>query len=287
MSPIKAIIADVDGVMVGKQEGVNFPLPHQDVIRALKRLSASGVPIVLCTAKFGHAIKDIAVQANLNNPHITDGGALIIDWLDDKVVAQHNIDRATARDYVQACLDNDIYVELYTAEDYYIQGSQHSEFTLKRSKVLQMEPQLVDSLIKIADQHDTIKLISFSEGDADKTKLEDNARQFGDKIHYIWSSHPYLDPRKPIVITAPAVSKKQAAIDVAASLGVPQGSVLGIGDSEADWGFMQLCGYVATIGEDSRRLQELARSKGEGRYKISASVDDHGLLEALEYFGLV
>ena len=52
---IKAIITDIDGVIVGKKHGVNFPLPNDDVIQKLKNLHKTGFPIVLCTAKLSRS----------------------------------------------------------------------------------------------------------------------------------------------------------------------------------------------------------------------------------------
>ena len=88
---IKAIICDVDGVIVGKKHGVNFPLPNDLVIQRLKALHTKGIPVVFCTGKFQHGIFELVRKANLRNPHITDGGALIINPLDNKIVKEHNL----------------------------------------------------------------------------------------------------------------------------------------------------------------------------------------------------
>lgn len=284
---IKAIIADVDGVMVGKKEGVNFPLPTQEITQALEHIAGRGIPVILCTAKFGHAIKDIAIHAKLNNPHITDGGALIINWLDHAVISQSPLNKDTVRGYVRACLEQDIYTELYTTDRYYVQKSQINDLTSKRSKLLQMEPQVVESILEAAELSAVIKIISSSKGSADVPALESNARTFGDQLTYIWTQHPYITPHKLLIITAPGVSKQHAARTVMERLNIPFESVLGVGDSESDWNFMQLCGYVATVGSSGGKLQQLAQSKGKNHYFFAASVDDNGMREALDHFKLL
>ncbi len=287
LGQIKAIIADVDGVMVGKQEGVNFPLPPKSIISSLEQISARGIPIVLCTAKFSYAIKGIAIQAKLNNPHITDGGALIIDWLDNTVIAQHPLDKDIMLEYLRACLKHNIYTEIYTTNGYYVQKSQLSDLTPKRTKLLQMEPHLVESLVDAARHNSVLKIISSSENGDDIPKLESNVRQFGDKLMYIWTQHPYITPHRLLIVTAPSVSKQHAAQQVMSYLDIPFEAVLGIGDSESDWNFMQLCGYVSTIGSSGGSLQHLAQSKGEGKYFFASSVDDNGMLEVLDHFKLL
>jgi len=83
---IKAIITDVDGVIVGDKTGVNFPLPNATIIRKLKELKKSGIPIILCTGKPSYTINDIIIKAELDNPHISDAGFIdIVDYFIKKV----------------------------------------------------------------------------------------------------------------------------------------------------------------------------------------------------------
>ena len=71
---IKAVILDVDGVIVGEKIGYNSPDPHPGVVAKMQQLRDRGIKIVLCTAKPHFAIRGIIKSANLDNPHITDGG---------------------------------------------------------------------------------------------------------------------------------------------------------------------------------------------------------------------
>jgi hydroxymethylpyrimidine pyrophosphatase-like HAD family hydrolase len=280
--PIKAIIADVDGVMVGREEGVNFPLPHDDIITALRRVGQN-IPIILCSAKFRTAIDGIILQADLANPHITDGGALIINPLGEpEIIEQNVIDRAIVLDYL--AIDNAA-TELYTAQTVYLQKDDDAAFVRKRSQLLQTQPVMVDSLIEIAKTTDIIKIISFAENKNDMPRIEAQAKRLGSRVHYIWSYHPRIVPRRPCVITAAGVSKEHAARKVTGYLGLSFDNILGVGDSPADWNFMQLCKYVATVGNDTT-LQRLVESKGPAHYFHATSVNDHGLLQILEHFGL-
>jgi len=43
MNKIKAIILDVDGVIVGEKIGFNAPYPHLDVINKLKQIREKGI----------------------------------------------------------------------------------------------------------------------------------------------------------------------------------------------------------------------------------------------------
>lgn len=282
--PIKAIIADVDGVMVGKEVGVNFPLPSRSVVDALRYVSQSGIPIVLCTAKFRVAIDQIILDAGLNNPHITDSGALIIDPLGGKkIVAEHAIDPAIVVEYLS---HNKAYTELYSTTAYYVQLNADKVFRNMRSKLLQLKPILVDSLLETAKTVPIIKIISYAENKDDMPRIEAQITRFRDKLSFIWSHHPFIMPRLPCVITAPGVSKKQAALEVAHYLDMSFDEILGIGDSPADWNFMEMCEYVATVG-DNAQLRERCMSKNQENYFAGSSVDNDGFLEILKHFNLI
>lgn len=281
---IKAIILDVDGVIVGDKTGVNFPLPHTDVIQKFQKLHAQGLPIILCTGKFNFAIQEIIKQAKLDNPHITDGGALIINPIKNQVIKKHIIEKDVVKECAKKCLEQNIYVELYTPQAFFIQKNQVSEFTDKRIKVLQMGAAIVDSLTLLAEQEDIIKIIAFVDNDSKMPQLEKIMSNFGDKITFTWSSHPFLKPVRPGLITAPNVSKAHAAKEAVESLGLSFKDILGVGDTLSDWSFMELCKYAATLENGEEQLKELVKTKGEGNYFISPHVNDNGIFEILNYF---
>lgn len=286
MRKIKAVISDVDGVMVGKTVGVNFPLPNDRVIARLKQVAHSGIPIILCTAKFNYAIKQIALQAQLNNPHITDGGALIINFDSHTILKQYPINKKILSSLVTHCLNHAIYCELYTADCYFIQKNQRTDFVTKRTALLQIEPTIVPSLKSIIEQYDIIKCICFAPNASVQSKIDQLVHPYATNLNLIWSYHPYMEPMRPAIITAHAVSKAHAAQAIIQSLGIPFEQVLGIGDSMSDWNFMDLCACVGVVGNDTDTLQQLANTKGSGNYFFGRDVNDHGILEILDYYKL-
>ena len=83
---IKAILLDVDGVIIGEKIGYNSPHPHPDVIAVLKKIREKGIAVCLCTAKPHYSIAEEIKAPNLHNPHIADAGAVIIDPIDKIIV---------------------------------------------------------------------------------------------------------------------------------------------------------------------------------------------------------
>jgi hydroxymethylpyrimidine pyrophosphatase-like HAD family hydrolase len=104
-SQIKAIILDVDGVIIGEKVGFNSPYPNEIVTNAMKTIQNSGIPISLCTAKPHFAIDKIIQDSDLDNVHITDGGGVIIDPIKNIVLKKNIIPTDSAVTVIKALLD--------------------------------------------------------------------------------------------------------------------------------------------------------------------------------------
>lgn len=285
---IDAIVADVDGVMVGGTPGVNFPLPNDTVLSALNEIhSKKGIPIILCTAKFHAAIDGIIQKARLNNPHITDGGALIIDPLDKQIISKHIIGTQISKKIVSQGLRDNIYTEFYTSDAYFIQKSQISDFTQEKTKILQKEAKIVDNLQSLCDRKDVIKINAYCINNNLIIDRWDSFLRSFKNIHYIWTMHPSIPNYRSTTITTAGVSKHAAVDEVLRKLGISSKNVLGIGDTLSDWNFMEHCEYKGVVGNDTKELIDLVRRGKADSYFIGPSVEENGLLDIFKFFKLI
>lgn len=281
---VKAIVTDVDGVIVGKMPGVNFPLPSAAVTQKLTELHKKGIPVVLNTAKFNKAILEIIKKAELKNPHVTDGGSVVIDPLAHKVIKKHVFGKQLARELVKNSLEHGFYTEFYGIDNWYVQEDQVSSFTEKRVAILQENYTTVPSLLDHVDNIDGIKIFSFIHKPEEKKLVDDMLKPFKDQINYVWSHHPATFPSENVVITLKGVSKKDATLEVLEYLGISPDETLGVGDTLGDWIFMEVCGYVAVTGEHSEELIRNAKAKGSGKYFLAKDADHDGFLASIDYF---
>ncbi len=283
---IKAIITDVDGVIVGDKHGINFPLPNEKVIWKLKELNKSGIPIILCTGKPIHSIEGIVRAAELDNPHISDAGAFIYNPLHDQIIREHVIPGNLVTQIVEASLKHNTYVEIMAAKNYYIQKDQIQSLTEKRSIILQQEPIIVDSLLDIIPQLKIIKILPFINDVSEKQRIENLLTPFADEIHSFWSTVPFMLPAWTKVITIKGVSKFHASQEVMKYLNISFDDCLGVGDLPPDWLFIKHCRYGGVVGDSDQEFKNNVMSKGEGNYFLGSSVDEDGFLQILDYFKL-
>lgn len=283
---IKAVILDVDGILVGNKAGINFPLPNKEVIKELKRVHAKKILIILCTTKFNFAVLNLIKQANLNNPHITDNGALIIDPINNRIIKKHVIAQNIVKNIIKNFLLNNIYLEIYTAAYFYIQKTQVSDFTLKRMNILQieMDPIIVHSLTSIAKQEEIIKIICFAKNVNDVVNIERTVNKFKNKLSFLWSFNEKIQPIKPGIITSGDASKSNAVREAVENLKLSFNDIIGIGDSASDWDFMKLCRYVGTLENGDNLVKELVKTKGGANYFIGPHVNNNGVVQVLKHF---
>ncbi len=286
MKDIQWIILDVDGVIIGEKIGFNSPNPHPEVIAILKTIRRQGTGISLLTAKPHFGIKSIIQEAHLDNIHITDGGSVIIDPIDNVIAKKYVIDSQHAQQVLQICLTNNVYVEFYSVDNYYVQRVQVSDITQKHKHILQQAPQTPISLAMQASTQEIVKIMPIALDEQDKKRVVSLLQPFHNKLEINWSIHPIALPLQFGIITPLGVSKSQGAKDISKIVGVSFDNTLAVGDSTHDWQFINLCKYGATMGNACKELKDLVRTKGDSYSYIGGDVDDNGALDIFDYFKL-
>lgn len=282
---IRALVLDVDGVLVGEKIGFNSPNPNEEVISRLSNIKAAGIPVILCTGKPHYSVSAIIEGASLTNPHITNGGSVVINPIDNAILQQHTIPTQLALQILDACGKNNIYTEVYTVNAYYVLHAMQSRLTELHAHVLQQAPVLVDSLQEIARAHDVVKLMPIVKDESEIPAVERILAPFKDRISTAWGLHPVANPHQFCGITKQGISKEQMTIDVLNYVGVNPQDALGVGDSTSDWKYMQRTGFVAAMANAQDGLRSLVIQKGASGY-IGGHVDENGILAIFDHFRL-
>lgn len=283
---IKGLILDVDGVLVGGKKGYNWPLPNPEVIDALRQLRQKGIVVSLCTGKGTFAIREIVESAHLDNVHVGDGGAIVVDILNQKTIKEYSINTFKAIEVLKILLSQRIYTEIYTKDGYYIQENQIGDKTEKHKAILYKNPIVVESLIKEANKLDIVKIMPVADDENQKKTIINVFKLFKDSLSLQWGIHPTALPYQFGIITVSGISKKQATQTISKFTNVSLEYFLGIGDGMTDWQFMDICGYAGAMGNASKDLKNVVLSKQTHGY-IGKSVDENGVLDIVRHYGLI
>lgn len=285
MNKIKAIVLDVDGVIVGDKVGFNAPYPPLEVINKLKQIREKGIYIILCSAKPYYSVKKIVDDAHLNNIQTCLAGALLIDPTDNKIVKKHPINNNDAVSLIKKFLDENIYTEFYTTDNYYIQKNQQNKITKIHSITLSFKPIMVDSLIDFVKKSEVIKVLPITKTDQEKKIVEQIFLNYKEKLVLGWGTHPAAPDYLFGNITAQGISKKQSVLEIVDLYQINTEEILGVGDSLVDWDFIEVCGFAGAMGNATDDLKKLVLSKGSNGY-VGKTVDENGILDIFEHFGL-
>ncbi|MCL2229140.1 MAG: HAD hydrolase family protein [Firmicutes bacterium] len=277
---IRAIVLDIDGVIVGEKNGFNSPDPHPEVIAKMREVTQRGIKIILCTAKPHFAIQGIINDVGLSNPHITDGGGVLIDPTKNDIIKKHIIDPKQAKFVISACLKKGVYTEVYTTENYIIQKSQINDITPQHTHILQAEPKIVSDLVSLDDE--ITKIMPVVNGEKEKTEFTQFFNSLGSDLILTWGVHPIALPLQFGIITAKGISKKEGAIAILKKLGIDPSEALGVGDSTGDWSYIEMCNYGATLENGTEDLKRLVSSKGKTSF-IAPHVDQNGANKILDW----
>ena len=251
----------------------------------MKQIKRKGINITLCTAKPYFAIQKEIESAGLNNLHITDGGSVIINPIDNVIQNRHILDREQAKSVIEMCIAINIDVEFYTVDDYFIQRSEECELTKQHIHILQKAPIIVENLAEISLEKEVTKIMPIALNDGeDKERVNNLYKQLNVDLAFNWSVHPVALPLQFGIVTATGISKKQGLIEISRSSNIPLENILGVGDSTSDWNFIELCGYAAAMGNASNELKELVKTKGENNSYIGEHVNENGIVGILNHF---
>ena len=274
---IKLIVLDLDGVVKGFKEGVNSPYPSQKVIDYLRRTQDKGVPISLCTGKASFAVRKIVEKMELNNQHITDGGAVVFDPLNDKLLRSSVLPQESVVQLLDRADGKKILWELYTLNKKYIENGY--PLHIRESREIMPWDEVAD--LRPLGSSEKITKIEIKYLPDTEDYLKKIFEPHLDKLDIQWTHIPSLLPMKIVILTAKGVSKHAAVADLVSFYGIRFSEVLAVGDTMMDWGFMDGCGYVATMGNANHEMKELIIDHGGF---IGGHVDDDGLIDILEHY---
>ncbi len=287
MSPIKLVILDIDGVIIGRRKGHNNPVPSGPVTDRILELQKKGIMVSYCTNRSFSGIGQILESTQSNGVHIVDGGAILFDAGKHAPTVQHIIDPVDVSAAIDFSERHQAHIEVYILDRYFIQRSQSTSIIVpEHSRILGQEPEVVSSLADVATRYPVVRILAVLPDQQSSEQFTADWKSEGLSASLHWGVHPTLLPHQFGVITATGVSKKKGMCELLAQAGVSSDQTLGIGDWISDWEFMEECGYVGAMGNANDELKEKVKTKGDGHFVIGGDVDEDGILKILDHFGV-
>ena len=265
----KLLVVDVDGTLIDRKG--NISLKDRDALVKVRHL---GIPVSLSTGRVTKACLGIISQLALDGYHIFFDGALVTNPAQSKEVYAQPISQAVVRQMIEFAHQNEIDLELYSAEHYFVERETwstdaHRQFfgigpTIVAFANLWQRERIIKGGLVIASPQEAAKVRGFQ-------------LQFDSSLHFSWARSPAYPDIDFINIVSPGVSKGKALGVLASYMGIPLAEVMVIGDSTNDISLLSSAGLAIAMGNAPDEVKAVADY-------VTLDVDCSGVAAAINKF---
>ena len=246
-SAVRLFAIDVDGTLLDSSHRLKT-----EVRDAVCRLAASGVQMVLATARGPQAVRDIVRQFDFSPWLIGFSGAWIGELdsgsLEPKNVrSDERIAAAQARLILSTAISNNVEPNVFTPESWRVRTM--TPEILEECAIVNLKPIQTSELMTMEEPPSKIMLISRLDQIAALEQIQESVRGVATGT---FSKPNYLE------ILPAGVNKARALINLAASLGVELSEVAAIGDAPNDLEMLNEVGFAIAMGNASDRVKTAA-----------------------------
>ncbi|HWE27807.1 MAG TPA: Cof-type HAD-IIB family hydrolase [Polyangia bacterium] len=264
MTPVKLLIADVDGTLV-TQEKVLTPR----AIDAVARLRDAGIAVVLTSGRPPRGMAMLTKPLHLTTPVAAFNGGLVVQPDLVTVVEQHTLPRTLAAEVVDYLLGAGVDVWVYRGADWLIRDPS-APHVAREQFTVQFAPSVVADVRSVLD--DAIKIVGVSDDTERLAKCEAELRErVGARASAARSQPYYLD------VTHPDANKGTVVRCCSRQMGVPLEAIAVIGDMPNDVLMFAIAGTSIAMGNASRDVQRTARY-------VTTSNEEEGFANAVDRF---
>ncbi|MGH9110390.1 MAG: Cof-type HAD-IIB family hydrolase [Acidimicrobiales bacterium] len=264
-SPIRLVIADVDGTLVTQEKVLT-----DGSIEAVRHLHDAGIHFAVTSGRPPRGMAMLVEPLGLAGPIAAFNGGVIVDP-DMTVVEHHDVDEPLVRPITELMGSFGLAAWIYRGRQWYVPDPSGPHVDREASTV-QFDPEVMSGLdgltdgvakiVGVSDDHDALARAS-------KTVHE----RFGDQVAAAASQPYYLD------VTHPKANKGQVATYLAGRYRLSPAEIATIGDMPNDVLMFAHSGLSIAMGNADPEVQRAARRVTDGN-------DDEGFAKAMRHYVL-
>jgi Cof subfamily protein (haloacid dehalogenase superfamily) len=264
MTPIQALVADVDGTLV-TQAKVLTPR----AIDAARRLRAAGIALLITSGRPPRGMAMLVEPLRLTTPLAAFNGGLVVEPDLVTLLAQRTLPRAVAVEVTEFLLGAGVDVWVYRGSDWLIRDPS-APHVAREQQTVQFAPTVISDVRDVLD--DAVKIVGVSDDGPRLEKCEAELRaRVGARASAARSQPYYLD------VTHPEANKGTVVRECARMLGVPLAAIAAIGDMPNDVLMFAIAGTSIAMGNASGEVQRTARF-------VTTSNEEEGFANAIDRF---
>src|SRR5450432_78449 len=263
-TPIKLVIADVDGTLVTHDK-----ILTPRAIDSVMKLRAAGIQFAVTSGRPPRGMAMLIDPLKMDEPLAAFNGGVIIQPDLKTVLRQNVLPANVVKQVVQLILDHKLDVWIYTDSTWYVRdvNAAHvarEQWTVKFPPVVTTDlNSLVDNIAKVVGVGDDLDVVARCEKDVQKA--------CGDHASAARSQPYYLD------VTHPKANKGEVVLAMSDLLKIPPQQIATIGDMPNDVLMFVKSGVSIAMGNASPEVQKSATY-------VTTSSEDEGFANAMEKF---
>ena len=263
-SAVRLVAIDVDGTLLDGSHRLKV-----EVRDAVCRLSASGVQVVLATARGPQAVRDIVRQFDFSPWLIGFSGAWIGELNEGSlqpknVRSDERIPAAEARSVLSTAISYNVEPNVFTPESWRVRTL--TPEILEECTIVNLQPVETSELVTMEESPSKIMLISRLDQIGALKQIQESVQSVATGT---FSKPTYLE------ILPAGVNKAKALTQVAVVFGLELSEVAAVGDGPNDLEMLSEAGFAIAMGNASDRVKSAADL-------VVSSNDNAGVAEAVE-----
>ena len=257
---IKAVFLDIDGTMVAIGEKQMRP----SLVEAFDRLHAAGIKVFVASGRSRFIISNLRDYPF--DGYITMNGGLAT--IGDEVICSVPIERKLSVELARRIEESGISSTVFCADGVGI--NHEDEISRMVFGLIHLPPFPLLDIVENAKVRDVYEYTIFMD---EATRMKYFA-DMADKLNWERWHPQFLD------IMSPKASKGDAMCKIAEALGLGRDEIMAFGDGGNDLTMIQMAGIGVAMGNGNESVKTAADY-------ITDSVDNDGVVTALEHFGLI
>jgi Cof subfamily protein (haloacid dehalogenase superfamily) len=261
-SPIRLVLADVDGTLVTKDK-----ILTERAVAAVGALRAAGADFAITSGRPPRGMKMLVEPLGLTTPIAGFNGGVFVKP-DMSVIETHTLDPDAARKAVELILKAGLDAWLYTPDEWLIRDPKAPHVD-REAWTVKFDAKVMKDYGDDDFAH-AVKIVGVSD-DLDKVAAcEKQARDLlGDTVSAARSQPYYLD------VTQPKANKGEVIAALSRLLGVEPHEIATLGDMPNDVLMFDRSGFSVAMGNASDEVKSKASA-------VTDSDDDEGFAKAVE-----
>lgn len=261
--PIGLVISDVDGTLTNHAKELT-----SEVIDAVRRLEAAGVPFTIISARPMTGVTPLATALGVTGPLAAFNGGTIFT-LGGGVIERHTVAPEAIRGMAELAKGTPAATWIFAEDRWHADTLDNSHIQRERLSSFQ-EPVVTPDMTALFDRVD--KMVLVHDDPAVLGPLtQEGQRRFGSIATVAQSQTYYLD------ITDLHANKGAGVTALAATAGVPLAQVAVLGDMWNDVPMFDIAGFACAMGQAPDGVKARADA-------VSTSNDDNGVAHAIDAF---